>query len=148
VFSLSLSCFVWDGEAQEIGVSSTVLISAASCASHLPLRLDRVYILLSKMLGYIIVWQDVLQYECNADLPMVNENYEPNDREEVVLELFKEGRNSAEPWGRVNPLYLREHSELNKGQVEYALRNLTTAGWITQLKQGGLYEFVDDPRDE
>ena len=78
---------------------------------------------------------------------MVNENYEPNDREEVILTLFKQGRTDDEPWGRVNPLYLREHSDLDKGQVEYALRNLTTAGWIKQLNKGGLYEFVDDPRN-
>ena len=77
---------------------------------------------------------------------MVNEQYEPNDREETVLELFKEGRETGEPWGRVNPLYVREHSDLDKGQVEYALRNLTNAGWIKQLNQGGLYEFVEDPR--
>ncbi|MCO8265167.1 MarR family transcriptional regulator [Haloferax sp. AB510] len=77
---------------------------------------------------------------------MVNERYEPNEREEVVLELFKQGRRSGSPWGRVNPLYLREHSDLEKGQVEYALRNLTNAGWITQLNRGGLYEFVEDPR--
>ena len=79
---------------------------------------------------------------------MVNEQYEPNEREERILELFQLGRDSGEPWGRVNPLYLREHSELDKGQVEYALRNLATAGWIRQLNQGGLYEFVEDPRKE
>lgn len=79
---------------------------------------------------------------------MVNENYEPNEREEVVLELFKKGRDSGEPWGRVNPLYVREHLELDKGQVEYALRNLRNAGWIEQLNQGGLYQFVVDPRDK
>jgi len=79
---------------------------------------------------------------------MVNEQYEPNEREERVLELFQRGRDSGEPWGRVNPLYPREHSELDKGQVEYALRNLRTAGWIRQLNQGGLYEFVEDPREE
>jgi len=77
---------------------------------------------------------------------MVNENYEPNDREEVILSLFKQGRTDDNPWGRVNPLYLRDHSDLDKGQVEYALRNLTAAGWIKQLNKGGLYEFVDDPR--
>jgi DNA-binding IclR family transcriptional regulator len=77
---------------------------------------------------------------------MVNENYEPNSREETILELFKQGRESDTPWGRVNPLYLREHSELDKGQVEYALNNLTAAGWVKQLNQGGLYEFVEDPR--
>jgi hypothetical protein len=78
---------------------------------------------------------------------MVNANYEPDDREETILELFKNGQNSDKPWGRVNPLFLREHSEFDKGQVEYALQNLTTAGWIVQLNQGGLYEFNDDPRE-
>lgn len=78
---------------------------------------------------------------------MVNEEYEPTEREETVLGLFTEGRDSGEPWGRVNPLYLRERTGLDKGQVEYALRNLTTAGWIRQLNDGGLYEFVADPRE-
>lgn len=78
---------------------------------------------------------------------MVNVRYEPNEQEEVILELFKHGRRSDSPWGRVNPLYLREHSDLEKGQVEYALRNLTNAGWITQLNRGGLYELVEDPRE-
>ena len=77
---------------------------------------------------------------------MVNENYEPNDREERVLTFFKQGRDTGEPWGRVNPLYLRENSELDKGQVEYALRNLKNAGWVKQLNQGGLYELVEDSR--
>jgi hypothetical protein len=77
---------------------------------------------------------------------MVNEHYEPNEQEEIVIDLLKEGRDSGQPWGRVNPLYVREHSELDKGQAEYALRNLTTAGWIRQLNKGGLYELVEDPR--
>ena len=77
---------------------------------------------------------------------MVNQNYEPNEREEVVLKLFKQGRESNQPWGRLNPLLLRERSDLNKGQVEYALRNLKNAGWIKQLNKGGLYELVEDPR--
>jgi hypothetical protein len=78
---------------------------------------------------------------------MVNENYKPNDREETVVEIFEEGRESDGPWGRINPLYIREHSDLDKGQVEYALRNLTNAGWVKQLNRGGLYEFVADPRE-
>lgn len=78
---------------------------------------------------------------------MVNEKYQPDDREELVLQLFKEGRDSNEPWGRVNPLYLRQNSELDKGHVEYALRNLKTAGWIKQVNHGGLYELVADPRE-
>jgi len=79
---------------------------------------------------------------------MVNENYEPNDREGTVIDLFKEGRDSGDPWGRVNPLFLRQNSSLDKGQVEYALRNLKNAGWVKQVNQGGLYEFVDDPRED
>ena len=82
-----------------------------------------------------------------AEHTMVNESYEPNDREEDVLKQFKEGRDSGDPWGRVNPLYLREHSDLDKGQVEYALRNLKNAGWVKQLNRGGLYELVEDPRE-
>ena len=79
---------------------------------------------------------------------MVNENYEPTAREETVLQLFKKGRDTDNPWGRINPLYLRENSHLDKGQVEYALRNLKNAGWIKQLNQGGLYELVADPREQ
>lgn len=79
---------------------------------------------------------------------MANEEYEPTEREERVLELFQEGRRSDEPWGRVNPLYIRERTDLDKGQVEYALRNLRNAGWVRQVNQGGLYEFVEDPREE
>jgi len=78
---------------------------------------------------------------------VVNQRYEPIDRGEKVIELFKQDRDSNEPWGGVNPLYLREHSDLDKGQAEYALRNLKSAGWIDQLNRGGLYEFIQDPRE-
>ncbi|ERH03258.1 MAG: hypothetical protein J07HR59_00369 [Halorubrum sp. J07HR59] len=83
-----------------------------------------------------------------AEHTMVNENYEPNDREQDILKQFKEGRDSGDRWGRVNPLFLRQNSSLDKGQVEYALRNLKNAGWVNQVNQGGLYEFVDDPRED
>lgn len=92
--------------------------------------------------------EDYVLWDRTGIQRMVNEDYEPNEREETVLQIFKEGRDTDEPWGRVNPLYLREHSELDKGQVEYALRNLKHAGWITQLNQGGLYELVSDPRED
>ncbi|WP_083902843.1 MarR family transcriptional regulator [Natrinema versiforme] len=79
---------------------------------------------------------------------MVNQSYEPNEREAIIIELFKEGRKSDKPWGRANPQFFREETNLKKGQVEYALRNLTNAGWIRRLNKGGLYEFVDDPRED
>ena len=79
---------------------------------------------------------------------MVNQHYEPNEREELVLELLAEGQENDEPWGRVNPLYIRENTDLDKGQAGYALRNLAMAGWIRRVNDGGLYEYVADPRKD
>lgn len=77
---------------------------------------------------------------------MPNEDYSPSDEEEIVLELFKQGRNTGSPWGRLNPLYIRESTDLDKGQVENALQNLRMAGWIRHINNGGLYELSGDPR--
>lgn len=78
---------------------------------------------------------------------MPNEDYSPSNQEETVLELFKSGRDTDAPWGRLNPLYIREQTDLEKGQVENALQNLRMAGWIDHLNNGGLYELVADPRE-
>lgn len=78
---------------------------------------------------------------------MVNEGYTPSDGEEEVLEVMKQGRDSGDPWGRVNPLYIRQETGMEKSTVEYYLRQLTTAGWVTK-PASGLYEFVEDPREE
>jgi DNA-binding IclR family transcriptional regulator len=77
---------------------------------------------------------------------MVNEDYEPGDNEAAILDVLTEGRDESEPWGRANPLYLRERTGLNKQQVNYALNQLTAAGWIRKVTDG-LYEFVADPRE-
>ena len=77
---------------------------------------------------------------------MVNENYEPGDNDEQILDVLKEGRDENEPWGRANPLYLRERTGLNKQQVNYALNQLTAAGWVRKVTDG-LYELVTDPRE-
>jgi len=53
---------------------------------------------------------------------MTNEEYAPSENEEEILNVLKEGRGSSQPWGRVNPLFLREQTGLNKQQVNYALR--------------------------
>jgi hypothetical protein len=79
-------------------------------------------------------------------LHMVNERHVPSDSEEQVLDLLKAGRGSGEPWGRVNPKYIRAETEMKKSTVEYALRTLKTAGWIYAPAEG-LYEFVEDPRE-
>ena len=81
-----------------------------------------------------------------APQEMVNENYDPGDNEEQILDLMQEGQHENDPWGRANPLYLRERTEMNKQQVNYALNQLSAAGWVEKITDG-LYEFVEDPRN-
>jgi|APHM01.1.fsa_nt_gi hypothetical protein len=71
---------------------------------------------------------------------MPNEDYEPTDREDDVIDVMAEE-------GRVNPLLLRERTGYGKGDINTALSNLRAAGWITRVTRG-LYEFVEDPRVE
>lgn len=78
---------------------------------------------------------------------VVNESYEPGSREEQILDLLKEGRESNNPWGRVNPKYVTERTGMRRQYVSRALGSLEDAGWVRKLATG-LYEFVDDPREE
>lgn len=78
---------------------------------------------------------------------VVNENYSPGEREEEILELLKEGRDESKPWGRVNPKYVTERTDMRRQYVNRALSSLEDAGWVQKLATG-LYEFVDDPREE
>lgn len=78
---------------------------------------------------------------------MVNENYEPSEKDEQVLDALKKGRREGRPWGRANPRWLIDETGLNKGNVEFCLRQLSSAGWIKRTSRG-LYEFVADPREE
>jgi len=78
---------------------------------------------------------------------VVNENYSPGEREEKILELLKTGREQNKPWGRVNPKYVSDQTEMRRQYVNRALSSLEDAGWIKKLTTG-LYEFVDDPREE
>jgi len=77
---------------------------------------------------------------------MVNETFEPTDACEAVLDVFKDGRETEDPWGRANPRYVIDETGLEKQNVEYQLRRLQDAGWITKVARG-LYEFVEDPRE-
>lgn len=78
---------------------------------------------------------------------MVNEGHNPTDNEEYILDVLIEDRDKDKPWGRANPLYLREQTGLNKQQVNYALNQLTAAGWVKKITDG-LYELVADPRND
>lgn len=69
---------------------------------------------------------------------MVNEDYEPTDIEDDIVDVF------MEEW-RVNPYLIREKTDYGKETVNTALSNLSSAGWIRKVTRG-LYEFVEDPR--
>jgi hypothetical protein len=71
---------------------------------------------------------------------MVNTDFEPTEEEEAILDVFKHDR------GTVNPMYLREATDLGKGSINTALTRLTSAGWVRKVTRG-LYEFVEDPRE-
>ena len=68
----------------------------------------------------------------------MNENYEPTEIDEAVLEILKEGR--------ANPLYIREKADLPKQRVNESLERLRSAGWVKKVTRG-LYELVGDPRE-
>lgn len=70
---------------------------------------------------------------------MVNEEYEPSDNEEYVLDVLREGR--------ANPKYIKDRTGLNGQQVDYALNKLIAAGWVRKVTKG-LYELVVDPRED
>lgn len=71
---------------------------------------------------------------------MVNEHYEPTSKEEDVIDVMQE------EW-RANPYLIRDQTGHGKGDVNTALSNLTSAGWVRKITRG-LYEFVEDPRTE
>jgi len=68
----------------------------------------------------------------------MNEDYDPSDNEEWVIEVLEEGR--------ATPKYLKDRTGLNNQQVNYALNQLIAAGWVRKITTG-LYELVDDPRE-
>jgi DNA-binding IclR family transcriptional regulator len=80
-----------------------------------------------------------------ANQHVVNEHYEPTEKDEQILAALKRGRGEGKPWGRANPRWLVEETGLSKSNVEFCLRSLRDAGWIRRVARG-LYELVEDPR--
>lgn len=78
---------------------------------------------------------------------MVNEDYNPSQNEERILDLLKEGRDRGDPWGVANPYWIRDRTGLNPQQVNYALNQLRAAGWVEKVTDG-LYRLAEDPRDD
>jgi len=82
-----------------------------------------------------------------AATTMVNEDFEPNERQEAILRVLKEGRNQGQPWGYANPKRLAMQIDTRKQYINRELKGLVDAGWIEKANRG-LYRFVADPRDE
>ena len=77
---------------------------------------------------------------------MVNEEFEPDDRQEAILDVLKEGRAEGNPWGYANPKRLEQRLDIRRQYINRALQGLVDAGWIEKVNRG-LYRFVTDPRD-
>lgn len=81
----------------------------------------------------------------------VNEDHVPGDAEDRVIRAFKHDREELGE-SRMSPGLIRERLEeiddgATKQNVNYALRQLTAAGWVKKVADG-LYEFVEDPRED
>ncbi|MCQ4334431.1 MarR family transcriptional regulator [Natronomonas sp. F2-12] len=77
---------------------------------------------------------------------MVNENFEPNERQEAILDVLKENREEEQPWGYANPKRLEEELGIRRQYINRALNGLVDAGWVEKVNRG-LYRFVADPRE-
>ena len=78
---------------------------------------------------------------------MVNENFEPSERQEELLSVLTEGRDSGKPWGYATVKRFTEETDLRKQYVSRELEGLLGAGWVSKPYRG-LYRFVEDPRED
>jgi len=78
---------------------------------------------------------------------MVNEDFEPSDRQESLLDILKDGRAEGEPWGYGTVKRFSEDLGLRKQYVSREMDGLLGAGWVEKPYRG-LYRFVADPREE
>lgn len=78
---------------------------------------------------------------------MVNEGFEPDERQEAILEVLKEGREEGVPWGYANPKRLEARLEIRRQYINRSLQGLVDAGWVEKVNRG-LYRLVRDPREE
>lgn len=69
----------------------------------------------------------------------MNEEYEPSENEEQVIDVLKDGR--------ATPKLIKEETDLNDQQINYGMNQLIAAGWVEKVSKG-LYELRADPRTE
>lgn len=71
---------------------------------------------------------------------MVYREFEPDEDEDRVLAVIREEY-------RVNPRRVRDVTGMRKQDVNEALQQLERVNWIKKVARG-LYEFVEDPREQ
>lgn len=62
-----------------------------------------------------------------------------NPTDHAILELLEEGR--------CTPSYIAQETDYSRGNIQNRLLRLVEHDYVRQLG-GGLYELVDDPREE
>lgn len=80
---------------------------------------------------------------------MVNENFEPDEMEEAVLQHLKRGREEGEPWGYTSASIAATAIDTRRQYTSRALGSLHDAGWVERVKPDGtgVYRYVEDPRE-
>lgn len=77
---------------------------------------------------------------------VVNADFTPDERQEQLLDVLKDGRDDGGPWGYATVKRFSKESDLRKQYVNRALEGLLGAGWVERPYRG-LYRFVADPRE-
>ena len=74
----------------------------------------------------------------SAGIVTVNEDFEPSDRQDEILDLLCEGR--------VTPKLVTDRIDTRREYATRDLQDLVKAGWVHQVTRG-LYELVEYPRN-
>lgn len=82
----------------------------------------------------------------SASSRRTNEDFDPSERQEAILDVLLAGRAAGEPWGYATVKRLSEETDTRKQYVTRALDGLLAAGWVTRPYHG-LYRFAADPRE-
>jgi hypothetical protein len=85
-----------------------------------------------------------------ASTEMVNESFEPSERQEAVLRHLKEGRDVGQPWGYTSASIAGVALDMPRQYTSDALSSLHDAGWVEKVEPEGtgVYRFVEDPRED
>jgi len=85
-----------------------------------------------------------------ATTDMVNESFEPDDRQEAVLRHLKDGRDEGRPWGYTSASIAGAALDMPRQYTSDALSSLHDAGWVEKVEPTGtgVYRFVEDPRED